>query len=258
MSRSKSLNVLKLKSLGPIGFAAVLAFYVAWPLYAGYGIKTSLEGHDVEGLTAAIDFPSVRTSLRPAVAAQVDKVLTDAFRRAGTAGGALSDQLKARVMPRIVDGVLAGLVTPETLIRIHASGKSLKEALDGLVAERASQAEGLGGFKILPDGEGGGGRSKLDEIASKYGIDVGKVLGGAGAKATETGSTSASEAALPAKGTADRPRYGIGNIKHFSLTGPFGLSVGVARDANARKPEVTAEMSFVGGSWKVTGIVPSI
>jgi hypothetical protein len=53
-----------------------------------------------------------------------------------------------------------------------------------------------------------------------------------------------------------RPKYGLGNIKHFSLTGPLGLSVGVARDATASKAEITAELSFVNGSWMLTGLVP--
>src|SRR5262245_26016658 len=118
-------SLLKMRSLGTIGFLAVLGFYVAWPAFSGYEIKSSLDGHNVEALNARIDFPSVRTSLKPAVAIKVDKVLTDALRKAGTAGGALTDQLKARVMPQIVDGVLANLVKPEMMIRIYASGKSL-------------------------------------------------------------------------------------------------------------------------------------
>jgi hypothetical protein len=256
---AKPLDILKLKSLGPVAFAAVLAFYVAWPAWSGYEIKSSLDGANVEGLVARIDFPSVRASLRPAVAAKVDEVITNALRKAGTAGGALADQLKAQVMPRIVDGVLAGFVTPEMLIRIHASGKSFKDALDSVVFERTSKAQGLGGFVIAPEGsESGGTRSKLDEIAGKYGIDVGKVLGGAGAKEA-VAENSEMTSALPAKGGgANRPNYGLGNIKHFSLTGPLGLSVGVARDASARKPELTAELSFVGGSWIVTGLTPEL
>jgi hypothetical protein len=255
---AKPLDILKLKSLGPVVFAAVLAFYVAWPAFSGYEIKSSLDGQNVEGLVARIDFPSVRASLRPAVAAKVDEVVTNALRRAGTAGGALTDTLKAQVMPRIVDGVLASFVTPEMLIRIHASGKSFKEALDAIVFERTSQAQGLGGFMIAPDSGGAGGtRSKLDEIAGKYGIDVGKVLGGAGAKAAPAAASDEAASVLPAKSEGGpRPKYGLGNIKHFSLTGPLGLSVGVARDANARKPELTAELSFVGGSWIVTALVP--
>ncbi|HML42435.1 MAG: DUF2939 domain-containing protein [Hyphomicrobium zavarzinii] len=265
MSRSRApatgtpvSRLFKMRSLGSIGFIAVLAFYVAWPLYAGYEIKSSLEGHNVEGLVARIDFPSVRASLRPAVAAKVDKVITDTLHKAGTAGGALSDQLKARVMPRIVDGVLASLVTPEMLIRIHASGKTFKEALDSLVMDRASRADGLGGFLIVSEDQSGGGRSRLDEIAGKLGIDTHKVLGGADAKATDVQPQPGAEIeVLPALNESRaRPKYGLGNIKHFSLTGPLGLSVGVARDATASKAEITAELSFVNGSWMLTGLVP--
>ena len=160
MSASRGTPVarlLKMRSLGTLGFLGVLAFYVAWPLYAGYEIKTSLDTQNVETLNAHVDFPSVRVSLKPAVAAKVDKVVSDALRRAGTAGGAFADQLKGQVLPRIVDGVLATLVTPEMLIRIHASGKSLKETLDGLVVEKAAAAQGLGGMLIVPThGEFGG------------------------------------------------------------------------------------------------------
>jgi hypothetical protein len=257
MSQSRGPSVarlLKTKSIGTVGFLAVLAFYIAWPLYAGYEIRTSLDEHNVEGLNAKIDFPSVRTSLRPAVAQKVDQVVTDALRKAGTAGGALADKLKASVTPRIVDGVLAVLVTPEMLIRIHASGKSLKEALDGIVLERASQAQGLGGFMVTPDASGGG-RGGIEEIAGKLGIDTSKVLGGAAAEE----ATAAREPAelLPAKSGA-KPKYGLGNIKHFSFTGPLGLSVGVSRDAGAKKPELTADLTFVDGSWKLTGLVPEL
>lgn len=254
--RTSVASLLKTRSLGTLGFIAVLAFYVAWPLYAGYEIKTSLDDHNVERLNAKIDFPSVRTSLKPAVAAKVDAVITNALRKAGTAGGALTDQLKASVMPRIVDGVLTVLVTPEMLIRIHTSGKSFKEALDGIVLERASQAQGLGGFVIEPQDRDGGSQSKLQEMAGKLGIDTSKVFGGTVSKAGETPVTESGPAELlPAKGGA-KPKYGIGNIKTFSFNGPLGLTVGVARDAASRKPELTADLSFVDGSWKLTGLVP--
>lgn len=260
MSRSRGKSVvslLKARSLGSIGVVAVAAFYIAWPLYAGYGLKGSLETQDVEGLNARVDFPSVRVSLRPAVTAKVEQVLADALKRAGTAGGALGDTLKASLAPRIVDGVLAVLVTPEMLIRIHASGKSLKEALDAMVLDRASGTQGLGGFTIVSKDQeqGDGARSRLEEIAGALGIDTGKVLGGAGVTAGEAAVREPAEL-LPLKAPADRPKYGIGNIKHFTFSGPLGLSVGIARDPKARKPELTADLTFVDGSWKLTGLVP--
>jgi hypothetical protein len=242
-----------MKSLGSVGFAAAVAFYLLWPMYSGYEIKSALDTQNVEGLTARVDFASVRVSLQPAVTAKVEKVVDDALRRAGPAGGALAESLKVKAVPRIVDGVLAALVTPEMMIRIHASGKSLKEALDGMVLERAAQTQGLGGFMIVPQDQPGGKRGALDEIASSYGIDVGKVLGGGAAEAAKPETT----AALPAK-SADKPKYGLGNIKHFSFNGPLGLSVGIARDATAKKPELEADMTFVDGAWKLTGLTPAL
>ncbi len=249
-------KLLKMRLLGTGGVAAALAFYVAWPLYAGYEIRNSLDGHNVETLNARIDFPSVRISLRPAVAAKVDKVIDDALRKAGTAGGALGEKLKESITPRIVDGVLATLVTPEMLIRIHASGKTLKEVLESLVVERAGQTQGLGGFMVVPEDQQGGPQSKLEQIAGGYGIDLKKVLGG-GAASEAVDQAAAPRPVLPALNEARaKPKYGLGNIKHFSLTGPLDLTIGVSRDASARKPELTADLTFVDGTWKITGLVP--
>jgi hypothetical protein len=246
-----------IKSLGSVGLLAALAFYVGWPLYSGYEIKTALDRSDAPGLTTRIDFDRVRVSLRPAVAAKVDKAVSDMLAKAGTAGGALGDKLKAQIMPRIVDGVLATLVTPEMLIRIHASGSTLKEALDGLVADRASKSEGLGGFLITSPGESGSG-NKLDEIAGKFGIDTKKVFGGVASDSAPP-PAPAPEDVLAAKGGGKpKPQYGIGNIKQFSLSGPLGLTVAVARDPAARKPDLTAEMTFIDGGWKLTGLVPTL
>jgi hypothetical protein len=65
-------SLLKFRSYGALVFALVLAFYVAWPLYAGYDIKSSLEAGNPAGLNAHVDFPSVRVSLRPSVEKKVD------------------------------------------------------------------------------------------------------------------------------------------------------------------------------------------
>lgn len=256
MAQSRGMPVsalLKKRSLGTLGFAAVAAFYIAWPMYAGYEIKSSLDSQNVDGLNAKVDFPSVRVSLKPAVTEKVDQVITDALRRAGTMGGALTDQIKAKVVPRVVDGVLAVLVTPETMIRIHATGKSLKDALDSIVRDRAAKAQGL---LLAPPGGDGGKRSRLDEVASGLGIDTSKVFGGA--VATDVSDPVAvSEQALPLSAAGgQKPKYGLGNLKHFSFTGPLGLSVGLSRDAVARKSEFTAELAFVDGSWKLVGLVP--
>ncbi len=262
MSRSRTgpslKSLLKMRALGALGVAGVLAFYVAWPLYAGYDLKTALDGRNVEALNARVDFERVRASLRPAVTAKVDKAVTDALRRFGTAGGALADRLEAKTTARIVDGVLASLVTPEMLIRIHASGRTFKEALDGLVLERAGEAQGLAGngLTIVSESDAGSNRKSLREIAGALGIDTKKALSGEDRDAAVQDSAAGGEDRLPLK-SGRVAKYGVRNVKHVALDGPLGLSVGFARDADARAPELTAELSFVAGTWKLTGLVPA-
>jgi hypothetical protein len=259
MSKSRGTSVasiLKMRSLGTLGFLAALSFYVAWPLYAGYDINSSLDTHNVESLNARVDFPSVRVSLKPAVTEQVEKVITEALRKAGGTGGAFGEQLKDKVTPSIVEAVLNTFVTPEMLIRIHESGKTLKEALGSIVVERASQ-QGLGGMMIVPTDQSDGARSQVEEIASKLGIDTSKVFGGAVQKEAAPLATAPVADILPAK-SGPKPKYGIGNIKHFTFNGPLGLSVGVARNASAKKPELVADLTFVDGTWKITGLTPEL
>lgn len=262
MSRSRAqgkgtplAKLLKMRAFGALGVIVVAAFYVAWPLYAGYEIKSSLDAGDAARLSSRIDFASVRVSLRPAVAKQVEDVIEAQLRKAGAMGSLVPAQLKDTLIPQIAEGVLVAFVTPEMLIRVHASGRSLKEALESIVIERASLEEGgLGRFLVVSEGgqdPQGERRSRLEEIAGSFGVDVGKVLGGL-AVGAEAAQAQGAEPAGP------RPNYGLGNIKHVSVVGPLGLSIGVSRDPKGSRPELTAEMGFVDGSWKLTGLVPAL
>lgn len=252
-------KLLKVRSFGVIGVIVIGAFYVALPLYAGYDLKSSLDQGDAARLSERVDFASVRVSLRPAVTKTVEDVVSAQLKKAGTSAVILSEQLKDTLMPRIVDGVLASLVTPEMFIRIHASGKSLKDALEGIVIERAAGAEGVGSLLVVSSDDPDGTKpSRLEEIAGSFGVDVRKALGGLGGARAVQESGFADDTEPLSQASGPPPKYGFDNIKHVSLVGPFGLSVGVARTPSARKPELTAEMSFVGGSWKLTGLVPGI
>jgi hypothetical protein len=252
-----------MKSLGTLLFIAALAFYVAWPVYSGYEIKTSLDAKDAARLSAKIDFPSVRASLRPAVAAKVEKTLTAALKKAGPSSGPLTDSLRAKLMPGIIDSVLAVLVTPETLIRIHSDGTNLKDVIDGIVAERAMLSGSLGDLIVAAPGAGGseGGLGSLGKIAEKLGIDPGKALGGLGSK-KEVEAAPVSEPAAQGPGQMGTGQmalgYGPANIKRFGLDGPLSVAVGVAKDPMAREADLTAEMSFIDGDWKLTALVPKI
>lgn len=261
MARRRGISAKSL--LMSVAAVGGLSFYVAWPAYSGYQIRGALEERDAAALSAKVDFASVRASLRPAVATKVEQEMARVLRKAGPAGGLLTDEIKARYMPQIVDAVLTVLVTPEMLIRIHAQGKNIKEAIEGLVAEKAQQPETLSELIGVPGGAGGaggagGGFGKLGEMAEKLGIDPGKVIGGFGTKKAAEPETKPAAEPQELAGSNGKRRYGLDNIKHFGLNGPLGLAVGVARDPNARKPDVTAEMTFVDGTWKLTGLVPGI
>jgi len=250
-----------MKSLGSLLFLAAIAFYIAWPAYSGYEIKTSLDAKDAERLSAKIDFPSIRVSLRPAVATKVEKTLTAALKKAGPGSGPLTDELRAKLMPGIIDAVLAVLVTPETLIRIHSDGTNLKDVIDGIVAERAMMSGGLGDLIVTSPGSSGseGGFGDLSKIAEKLGIDPGKALGGLTGK-KEAGQPAPAPVAEPVAAGPQQMALGYGpqNVKRFGLNGPLSVVVGVAKDPKAREADLTAEMSFVDGDWKLTGLVPKI
>jgi hypothetical protein len=243
---------------------ALLVFYGAWPAYSGYTIKTALESKDAALLSSKVDFPSVRESMRPAVTAKVEAALTKVLEKAGQGGGALIDKMKARLMPKIVDAALAKLVEPETLIRIYAERGRIKDGIDRIIAEKVSagsaggdlgavlgnsEMEGAGGAS---GGGGGGLLGNLGKAAEQLGIDPEKVLGGLIGKKDE--SKAAEE---PAK-SGEGPKYGLANVKRFGLNGPLAIALGVAKDPVAAEPDLTAEMSFTGNDWKLTGLVPRI
>lgn len=251
-----------IKTLSFLAFLAGLAFYVCWPAYSGYEIKAALDTRDASRLAAKVDFLSVRQSLRPAVTTKVEKVLAETLRNAGPARATLTEDLKVRLVPRVVDAVLGRLVTSEMLIRVHEQGGNLKQAIDSIAAERALTADGLGGLiSGLQIGEGvevgdnvdAGSLGSLKQIAEKLGVDPNAALGGLfGSKAEVPPPPTAVELKMPA------PKYSFGNIKSFSVSGPLTVMVGVARDPSARKPDLTAEMGFIDGDWKLTALIPNI
>lgn len=218
--------------LGLLVIAAGL-FYVAWPAYTGWQIRNALEAGNETGLEAGIDFPKVRESLRPYVTAKMEESLKKVANSAGGNSGALADQLKTPLVPKMVDGVLNTVVTPPGLIRIYKDGRTLKEAVSGLATKNPDLVGQIGGI-----------------IGGLLGKDIS--IGGLG-KAPDAAS-GASTATSP--DTKPKKPIGIDNIKSFAFHGPTAFSLGVARDANASAADLTATMEFTGSGWQVTGLVP--
>ncbi len=265
-----------MRRLGILFGLAAVAFYAVWPAYSGYQIRSALEAKDPAALEMKVDFPSVRESLRPVVAAKVEDNLKELLKSAGPSGAALLEKMRERVLPQVVDGTLTKFVTAENIIKMHSEGRNFKDMLDKLAKDEAGKTGGgLGGIP----GAGGAGQpgtgasgtlDKLKDLAGKAGIDPGK-LGGLFGKKPDAGAASPDPAspAPPAPaptvsdaaardGAGDRPKYGLGNIKSVGLNGPLGFNVGVAKDAAAKDADLTAGMSFTGGDWKLTSIVPRL
>jgi hypothetical protein len=232
-----------------IGFMvlALLGFYVAWPAYTGYRIKTALDTDNSALLASKIDFDSVRLSLKPTVSAEVEKAMTAAIEQGGGDNQQLLLQIKTQLAPKIIDTALAAMVTPETILRVHREGGDFKTTLAKIISEKV----GDGGAGA------GGGIDILGKIAKSAGIDPNAALGSLLGKKPPAHAQSP-VAPSTASTTVKRPAFSMANIKSFSFNGPLGFSVGVAKDPSTALSDVTADLAFTGGDWKVVGVRPRV
>lgn len=258
-----------------LAILAAVGFWVAWPAYSGFQINRALQAGNAAALSGKIDFDSVRASLRPSVTAEAGKRVDEALARQGAGGLALAGDLKKQLLPKVVDGALVTLVTPENIIRVYREGDKAKDAIARIVGEQIGKSSGglgavLGG---LSGGAGGGDAGKLGDLAkglgglgggagSAGGLDkLGGLFGGNKKSpvrdVTDEPAPPAPGAAPPAaKPPAQPPSYGPGNIKSFGFSGPFKMRAGVAKDSAATVADVTAELSFTGMDWKLTALEP--
>lgn len=255
-----------MKRLIALVVVALLGFYVGWPAWTGYQIKSALDAKDAATLERKIDFASVRVGLRPAATQKVGEMFEKMQGQAGPTGALIASQLKGDVIPKIVETSLTTLVTAGNLIRVVNDGASWKESVERILREQVGKlplpgiggGEGTraGGLKLpggveLPGGLGG--------LADKMGLNAGKALEGLGGLGGGKPASAPSPAPAPSAGGASpAPAFGLGNIKRFAFLGPLAFEVGVAKDANATGPDVTAQLAFTGGDWKVVQVVPRL
>ena len=211
-----------------------LGFYVGWPAWSGYQIWDGLKRSDAPLLERKIDFPAVRETLRPAVAAEVDRSLASA------GGSALQKQLA----PELVELALQTVVTPQNIVAVFAGGPDALSSVTDIVGKKVG---GLGG--LLPSGGGAaGGGSPLPGGLKIPGLgQLGKAFGG------DDKAAKPAKPATPKR--AEKPvSYGFSNIKSFAFAGPLAFEVGIARDPNAKAADATARMGFKDLDWKLTGL----
>lgn len=238
----------------------LVAFYAGWPAWSGYQIVAALDAGDTTALGRKIEFDRVRSSLRPAVTSEIERTLITAAQASGQPPATI-EKLKVDVMPKLVDVALNGLVTPEAVVRIYRERTDFKTAVARIVAERMASPEGLvllssiAGSIATDKAAMGNVLGQLGKLAEKSGVDPGKILGGlfGGAKpAGDATSTGGGAATTGASGGG----FGIDNVKSFSLAGPTGYAIGIAKNKLATKPEAVIEVGFTDGDWKLVGLVP--
>lgn len=241
---------------------AVVGFYVVWPAWSGYRIAAALQSKDEAVLASKIDFPSVRESLRPIVASEVEKRLSQ---QGGAVGGALAGDLKKQLLPRMVDGVLQTLVTPGNVIRIANESGGAAKAVEQILAEHLSKAAGgIGAIAgaLGNQGAGNSGGGNLggvigNVLGSSGGLNIPGLPGGLGGAQTPA-SVPTQAPASKTGDAASKPSFGLGNIKSFGFDGPLGMQIAVAKDAASPKPDVTAGIAFSGADWKLVKLIPNL
>ena len=246
----------------------LLGFYVVWPLWSGYQIATAVQARDPMALAGKVDFEAVRESMRPTVTLEVDKRLDAQMAQLGGAGAMLGADIKKQLMPRVVDATLQMLVTPENVIRIASGSGDATATIRKVILEQVSK--GLGNVADRLPGLRGGTESGAGGNAGNV---LGNVLGGVmgsggvpGLPGLGGGTRADSPQPQPApptptatrSATSEAVSFGLGNIKGFTMDGPLGFALSLARDAGQVKPDVTAGMAFTGGDWKLVKLVPHL
>ena len=183
----------------------LFVFYVGWPAWSGFRIYNALEKNDATTLERKIDFPSVRDSLKPAIRAQIDKMLD---RTMGDAAGQLRDgRLRQQIGPQLMETVLNKIVTPQSIASLYEWRGDISQVIKGI--------------------------KEIREIE------------------TATNGAGIAESARPSP-------LRLSNIKRLAFTSPTSFEIGIAKDAAASEPDLTAQMGFRDMDWKLIGLVPRV
>ena len=84
---------------------ALIAFYVAWPAISAWQIYGAVQGKDPVALSTKVDFPSVRSSMQPAVQDKISQRLEQI--KSGNDGTA---SIVAGLLPPTMVGKLTEIV----------------------------------------------------------------------------------------------------------------------------------------------------
>ncbi len=237
----------------------LVLFYVVWPIWSVDTLFAALQRNDAAVLSSKIDFPSVRRSLEPAAIREVNRSL-DQLGLSG--GGVINDELKEQITPTIVKQALDILVTPENIGLIYTEGGDLGDTLYQLVLDTSDALKALAGL-IGGNAQGGSGAMELPggiRIPGLGGFGLEKLLPDVFKSAPE-GDGAAAPKHKPRRkkrrrGQALDEDFGFDNLMDIRFLGWGSFEVDVAIDPAARRPDLTAVMTFSGFDWKLTGLRP--
>ncbi|MGD9829937.1 MAG: DUF2939 domain-containing protein [Hyphomicrobiaceae bacterium] len=236
----------------------IVLFYLAWPTYSAHQIFGALQRSDARLLARKVDFPAVRTALRPFATREVDKALGQIE---VPGGREIVDSLRRELAPGLVDSTLDTIVTPDGISRLYTEGPELSRAFAEIVAQNSGLLDALrklvggddsgrGGLRlpggIVIPGMGGFGLEKLMPEIFKTEPEAAKQ------------TPPAQPGAKPVlRERAAKPEFGFGNVQDFYFTGPVSFVVAVSVDPKATRADLIAEMAFRDFDWKLVRLVPA-
>lgn len=236
----------------------VLGFYVGWPAWSGWQIKQAFDTRNPALLESKVDFPAVRTSLKPFVETEVGKRIDKAMAELGAGGPVLGQRLKQEMAPKLAEAALNSIVTPANLVRIVAEGRDLRQSIERIIGDEMGRQGGLGGLGGGAGTGGGQGGGLRGQVAGRLGGILGGGSNPSPVRTVDPSETQPKAATPAAAGTPEKKAFSLSNIKHVAPTGLAAFEVGVARDPAAATAELIAGMAFTGSDWKLVALKPRL
>lgn len=231
---------------------ALMGFYVGWPAWTAHQISMAIRDENPDLLASKVDFTSVQASLRPFFATELEKGVERLAREQGPLGGLIAAGLKGDIGQRLLDRAIVSGVTPNNVIRMAREGRNMREALQKIFSEQMGKGAATGS----PPSEEG---ARADEAAkSKLGNILGRARQGTGGPAPKNERDPPQPAPQQDQQATPKRQLGLANIKSVALNGPVALTIGIARDKEAKEADLLVHFALTGGDWKVVGLTPRV
>ena len=244
---------------------AGVGFYLIWPAVSLVQIRSALEQHDADLLTAKSDLGALARSL-------------------------------AEALPEVPTGAAEALSRPQAAIALHAAlleqpasplaalvAALVRDSPGGRLIPTAGEAHALAPPATAPPGRTSASPVRTlspDEASARAERTRQAPAAPASPVRTLTAEEAAAKQARRAAGSSGRvpppmpavtsaatptaaagssvpspsPRVRLENVRGVRLTGPARLAIALAREPGAAGPDLVAELSFTGYDWRLTSL----